>query len=913
MDRGLYLAASGMLAEQVRQDQIANDLANASTAGYKADRTTQQSFGEMLLTNSVTGQPIGPVDHRRRRSPTRVTDWTPQPLKDTGEPLDFAINGDGFFAVQTADGTRYTRNGQFSADAQGRLTTLEGDPVLGRNGQPVTLGADGKVDPRLLNVVPAAQPGEGRRQPRHRHAGRRRRPDRRPGPLRRARGLRRRPDQAMVDMIASMRAYESGQKVIQTIDETLGKAASSVGSLTCSSLAPPSRRSIETMLEGLRTAAAGMAAQQQKLDAVANDLANAEHHRLQARPRRLLGPALRAGRPAQRRRRRSSAPASRAVQAGRSFEQGGPAARPATRSTSRIQGDGFIKVKLSDGREALTRDGDLHLDGTRPPRHQLPAASSSPRSRSPTASPRTRSRSAPTAPCGRRPRRRQDRARQRALAAEPRVGRRQRLRRPPPRSGNAVAAPAATVLTQGALEASNTDMAQAMTDMIDAQRTYQLTSKAIQTADSDDGDRQRGQAMSVDPPDLDRLAARRRARRRHRGHQELQGRARLRADARRPARQGDGPRRELRSAEGPYASTMQDTLTTALDRRSGAGPRPAALQGDAVVVSTVLEAELLVHLDTQINSARHLLKLVLAQGAAIRERDTEAVLARLADIQTEMVRRGTLEQERTSAAPARRRRPRRPRHHRHARAPLRARHPRRRHAPRWSAPPSCAACSSEIAREHGINRALMRQELTFLSHLTRLIGQEPEPGYSPPERRHAAAPPRAVRLPRSGPPGLTPPDSDAHLLLLRHADLAARPYGPAAHARHHRPQHRERLDQGLLAPGGHAGRLAGAAAPGPGAATSTGAHLGSGVDVQGFRRVRDQFLDSQYRAPEHEPQRVDRQGRRRSTAPSSRSPSRATTASTRSSTKFWNVLVGPLQGTRRPRRQAGARPAGQRR
>ena len=59
MDRGLYIAASGMLAEQVRQGQISNDLANASTAGYKADRTTQQSFGSMLLTNSVTGATIG--------------------------------------------------------------------------------------------------------------------------------------------------------------------------------------------------------------------------------------------------------------------------------------------------------------------------------------------------------------------------------------------------------------------------------------------------------------------------------------------------------------------------------------------------------------------------------------------------------------------------------------------------------------------------------------------------------------------------------------------------------------------------------------------------------------------------------------------------------------------------------------
>src|SRR5690242_10327156 len=152
MDRGLYIAASGMLAEQVRQDQIANDLANASTAGYKAERTTQQSFGELLLTNSVTGQRVGNVTTAVGVTGT-VTDWSPGMLKDTGEPLDFGINGDGFFAVQTNAGTRYTRNGEFTSDAQGRLTTLDGGLVLGRNNQPVTLGADGKVDPRLLNVV----------------------------------------------------------------------------------------------------------------------------------------------------------------------------------------------------------------------------------------------------------------------------------------------------------------------------------------------------------------------------------------------------------------------------------------------------------------------------------------------------------------------------------------------------------------------------------------------------------------------------------------------------------------------------------------------------------------------------------------------------------------------------------------
>jgi flagellar basal-body rod protein FlgF len=230
MDRGLYLAASGMLAEQVRQDQIANDLANASTAGYKAERTTQQSFGQMLLTNSVTGQQLGTVTTAVGVTNT-VADWSPQPLKDTGEPLDFAINGDGFFAVRTAQGTRYTRNGQFAADAQGRLTTMQGDLVLGRNNQPLAIGADGKVDPRLLNVTLLTNP---EKEGNNYITGT-------PGTVAgqtagqvRASALEGSgadPTESMVDMMESMRAYESGQKVIQTIDETLGKAASSVGSL----------------------------------------------------------------------------------------------------------------------------------------------------------------------------------------------------------------------------------------------------------------------------------------------------------------------------------------------------------------------------------------------------------------------------------------------------------------------------------------------------------------------------------------------------------------------------------------------------------------------------------------------------------------------------------------------------------
>jgi flagellar basal-body rod protein FlgF len=231
MDRGLYIAASGMLAEQVRQDQIANDLANASTPGYKADRTTTKSFNAMLLTNSRTGGGVG-SQQTAVQVTGEVTDWTPAPLKDTGSPLDFGINGDGFFAVSTAQGTRYTRNGQFNADANGQLVTSSGDKVLGRNGGPLTVGADGKVDPRQLNVVllnnprkagdnlvagtPGAVAGQTAGQVRA-------------GALEDSGAD---PTQTIVDMMQSLRAYESGQKVIQAIDETLGKAASSVATVT---------------------------------------------------------------------------------------------------------------------------------------------------------------------------------------------------------------------------------------------------------------------------------------------------------------------------------------------------------------------------------------------------------------------------------------------------------------------------------------------------------------------------------------------------------------------------------------------------------------------------------------------------------------------------------------------------------
>src|SRR3954453_17271948 len=142
MEGGLYIAASGMVAEMVRQDQIANDLANASTPGYKADRSTQRSFGDLLLANTVSGQTVGPLGLGAQID-SIVTDTTAAPLRETGEPLDFAIQGDGWFGIRTPQGIRYTRNGQFALSPQGTLIDGMGNQVLGHGGGPVQVRRNG--------------------------------------------------------------------------------------------------------------------------------------------------------------------------------------------------------------------------------------------------------------------------------------------------------------------------------------------------------------------------------------------------------------------------------------------------------------------------------------------------------------------------------------------------------------------------------------------------------------------------------------------------------------------------------------------------------------------------------------------------------------------------------------------------
>jgi flagellar basal-body rod protein FlgG len=234
------------------------------------------------------------------------------------------------------------------------------------------------------------------------------------------------------------------------------------------------------MLEGLNTAAAGMAAQQQRLDSVANDLANAnttgyKHGRVGFRD--LI--YEQAG--------RSSAQGVRtghgaaAVDAGRSFGQG------ALQRTDRpldvaIQGEGFLRVKQPDGTIALTRDGSLQVDG----RGRLTTGTGGLVQPSITIPKGTDPSEVTIAQDGT------------VTASGRRLGRLALVSVRSPQaltpigdnafvtngaSGAAGPAPRGTFLTQGALEASNTDMAESMVTMIESQRAFELASRAIHTAD----------------------------------------------------------------------------------------------------------------------------------------------------------------------------------------------------------------------------------------------------------------------------------------------------------------------------------------------------------------------------------------------------------------------------------------------
>lgn len=146
-------AASGMRARMESLELLANNLANVETGGFKADREFYSLYssadaGADARNGQVTTLPV---------IQSQWTDLRQGDLKTTGNPLDVAIDGEGFFAAQTPQGVRYTRNGNFRVSATGQITTGEGHPVLSKQGTPITIQQNLPVEIKADGSV--LQPG----------------------------------------------------------------------------------------------------------------------------------------------------------------------------------------------------------------------------------------------------------------------------------------------------------------------------------------------------------------------------------------------------------------------------------------------------------------------------------------------------------------------------------------------------------------------------------------------------------------------------------------------------------------------------------------------------------------------------------------------------------------------------------
>jgi len=157
MWRGLYTAATGMITESKRTDVIANNLANSDTSGYKRDVAVTSEFEPMLVKRlydynereditAFRGFHVG--DKNKPRVGTVGLgsyvdeiglDRAQGSMETTGNPLDVAIAGEGYFAVQTTQGVRYTRDGAFYKDAEGVLRNTKGQAVLSRQGTEIRI------------------------------------------------------------------------------------------------------------------------------------------------------------------------------------------------------------------------------------------------------------------------------------------------------------------------------------------------------------------------------------------------------------------------------------------------------------------------------------------------------------------------------------------------------------------------------------------------------------------------------------------------------------------------------------------------------------------------------------------------------------------------------------------------------
>lgn len=272
MLRGLYTATAGMIALQRQHDTITNNIANVNTPGFKQENTVLRSFPELLVsrieqldragTPRVVAQPLGGSLPNGVLAEETMMDFAQGDILETGNPYHLALWEDGipmgerphaFFTVQTPNGVRYTRNGEWTLDVNQTLVTAEGFPVLDNDGNPIVIpdahtfqvaedgtvlfaDAEGVVGTTELGVVSIADPdlliphGDGL----YEWTGEE------PLPAAEAnvhvyQGYTERsnvnPQQMVVDLMQVQRLYEANQRSIQAYDRSLEKAVNEIGRL----------------------------------------------------------------------------------------------------------------------------------------------------------------------------------------------------------------------------------------------------------------------------------------------------------------------------------------------------------------------------------------------------------------------------------------------------------------------------------------------------------------------------------------------------------------------------------------------------------------------------------------------------------------------------------------------------------
>ncbi|MGL4774117.1 MAG: flagellar hook-basal body complex protein [Clostridium sp.] len=255
MIRSLYTAVSGLITMENKQASITNNMGNANTVGYKKENLVVKSFDEVMLQNkekSPSGlssvNKLGTISLGAEIDDV-ITYFTQGDLKETGNRSDMAIDGRGFFVVQKGNERVFTRDGNFKIDNNGYLITTTGDRVLGTNTrtgnvEPIFVGnskflvdennninIDGASTHKLLtadfedygslkkvgdNYYTAENPIYNARVMIHQGF---------------VENSNVNITNEMVDMLTTMRSFETNQKFVSMLDETLGKAANEIGAV----------------------------------------------------------------------------------------------------------------------------------------------------------------------------------------------------------------------------------------------------------------------------------------------------------------------------------------------------------------------------------------------------------------------------------------------------------------------------------------------------------------------------------------------------------------------------------------------------------------------------------------------------------------------------------------------------------